>query len=103
MRQTNNVKTNKDIASDSGIDEEEEYFEPTAIEPNPEATDEDKASTDSLDEKEYEESCDSSDDDEDNASSEVSVKEHPVILSYWDPCTDTYRNKKTHEVVPDSE
>ena len=102
MGQTNNIKTNKDVASDSGIDEEEEYFELTAVEPNPEATDKDEANADSSDKEEYEESGDSSDDDEDNGSSKISVKKHPVILSYWDPCTDTYRNKKTHEVVPDS-
>ena len=33
------MKLNKEIASDSGIDEEEEYFEPTAMEPSPGATD----------------------------------------------------------------
>ena len=103
MRQRDNAEKNKDLAKDSGIDEEEEYFEPAAEETNPEATDNDEANTDYSDKEEYKESGDSSDDDEDNDSSKTSVKKHPVILSYWDPCTDTYRNKETHEVVPDSE
>ena len=52
---------------------------------------------------EDEASSDSSDEDKDEASSDPSDEERPAVLSYWDPCTDTYRNKKTHEIVPDSE
>ena len=42
-------------------------------------------------------------DDESEASSDSSDEEYPEDFGYWDPRTDTYRSKRTHEPIPEAE
>ena len=35
------------------------------------------------------------------ASNEASDDKYPEDFEYWDPVTDTYRSKRTHEPVPE--
>ena len=38
---------------------------------------------------------------DDQASNEASDDKYPEDFGYWDPVTDTYRSKRTHEPVPE--